>query len=96
MLEVFPGALDGVDDHGARVTMLRQRDARRCLEQGDGFAADRIAFDVFEEYIIAVGGEGNPGQVFVIDSRGVDRFVKHGIAPLRKRDVGSKRFRRFC
>lgn len=78
MLDVFPGALDGVDDHRAGVMMLRHRGTCRHLEQGDGFAAHWVAFDVLEQYVIAVGAEGNPGQILIVDRCGIDIFVVHG------------------
>ncbi|MDT4855612.1 hypothetical protein FQZ97_899740 [compost metagenome] len=81
VLEVFPGALDGVDDHRAGVMMAGQGGPGGCLEQGNGLAANRVAFDVFEQHLIAVGRERNPGQVFVIDGGGIDAFVQHFLVP---------------
>ncbi|MNG34802.1 hypothetical protein D3C84_1213790 [compost metagenome] len=66
------------------MVVLGRSGAGRGLEQGNGLATHRVALDVFDEDFVAVGGEGHPRQVLVVDGGGIDGFVVHG---LRSRGV---------
>ncbi|MNG36701.1 hypothetical protein D3C84_1238210 [compost metagenome] len=64
------------------MVVLEQPGAGRGLEQGDGFTANRVALEVFDEDIIVIRREGDPRQVVIVYDGSIDVLVQHGDAPL--------------
>lgn len=77
VLAILPAPRNRINDDRARMPMTRHLAFRRRFQEHDGFAANRIELEVFDEHAVAVGREGYPRHVRVVDAGGVYAFEQH-------------------